>query len=91
VIPFLLINVLDFKQRYDAKQLINHPFIVRGKELDSKRIIKDLVKSKINDLEDNRTKNFKKEIQNMENENIPSELIIKNKPKSKNQFEEIDC
>lgn len=47
-------------------------------------MIKELVKSKINDLEDNRTKNFKKEIQNMENEDIPPNLIIKdNKPKCK--------
>ena len=58
--------------------MIKHPFVKKGKELDSKKIIKELVKSKINDLEDNRTRNFKKEIQNLENESILPELILKN-------------
>jgi hypothetical protein len=75
-------NPLDHNERADANELINHPFIIKGRKLDSNKIIKELVKSKMNDLEDNRTRNFKKELDDRENQQMDQELIlVDNKPK----------
>lgn len=67
----------DYRLRLNADQLIQHAFICRGKQLNSRRMIKELVKSKMKDLEDNRERNFQKEINVRHNQNIPSELILK--------------
>lgn len=86
-VNLIFFNFIDHNERYDTIQLMDHPFILKGKELDSKTIIKELVKSKINDLEDNREKNFKKEIQNLENdEPLPGIIVKNNKPKGKYFF-----
>lgn len=61
--------------------MIRHPFIAKGKGLTSSQIIKNLVKSKMSDLEDNRTRNFKKEFHNSEQEVGQELILVGDKPK----------